>query len=115
MDKQAAMEQLEALAALDGGLKVKGKAMPYLAVNGNMFAFADDEGLAIRLSKEDRAAWVEAGQDGADVIKYGSVMRGYVRASAEVLADEGQRETWFRACLAGAHALPPKPTTRKKS
>ena len=63
---------LVALAAAFPELKVKGKKTPYLAVNGNMFAFVDDTGaLCLRLSEARKAesltpamVWVRCGNTG---------------------------------------------------
>lgn len=113
MTRDDVVELLGRLAARHDDLKVKGKASAYLAINGNMFAFVDGSGeLCMRLSKEDRAAYAEAGHDASDVIRYNSVMRDYVAVSPELVADEAGVKDWFERSVGFARALKPKPTKK---
>ncbi len=108
-----ALERYRALVAEATGEKVKGKANPYTSMNGNMFSFLDKAGtLCLRLSDEDRAAFVAAFQAGP-VIQYGAVMKEYVPVPPEVFADPGTLQGWFAKCRAYAQTLPAKPVRKK--
>ncbi len=106
-------EVLESLAALHGGLNVKGKKTAYLAMNGNMFAFVDDKGgLCLRFSQSDKAAFNEKHKT-SDVIQYNAVMQGYVRVPDQIVQDRVALEALFAACVEHAETLKAKPTKRK--
>ncbi len=102
----------ERLAAVAPDLTVKGRKMPYLAVNGNMFAFVDPEAaLCLRFAEKDRAA-LAADFGTGPVMQYGAVMRGYVAIPDAVLGDETRLAALFAQCLDHARGLKPKPTKR---
>lgn len=76
-----------ALAALPEPVVRKGKATTYTARNGHMFSFLDGEGeLCVRLAPEDHTAFRETHGVG-DVVRYNSVMRGYVPVPAALVSD----------------------------
>ncbi len=103
---------LERLAEVEPDLTVKGKKMPYLAVNGNMFAFVDPEAaLCLRFAEADRSA-LAAEFGVGPVMQYGAVMRGYVALPADVLADAPRLSALFAQCVDHARGLKPKPTKR---
>ena len=103
---------LERLAEAEPGLTVKGKKMPYLAVNGNMFAFVDPEGaLCLRYAEADRAALAAEFGTGP-VMQYNAVMRGYVAIPEAVIADAARLAALFGQCVEHARRLKPKPTKR---
>ena len=113
MDNAAARALIERLATRDGDLSVKGKASRYLAVNGNMFAFAPPEGgFAFRVSPAERADWAADGHDDGPVIQYGKVMRDYVWVPDALAADEAALGRWFARATTYARSLKPKPTKR---
>ncbi len=103
---------LERLAADAPDLEVKGKKMPYLAVNGNMFAFVDaDGGLCLRYAEADREK-LAAGFGTGPVLQYNAVMRGYVAIPEDLLSDKDRLSALFAQCLDHARSLKPKPTKR---
>lgn len=103
---------LESLAEADPDLTVKGKKMPYLAVNGNMFAFVDpDATLCLRFAESDRAALAKEFGVGP-VMQYGAVMRGYLAIPDAVVADRARLGALFSQCVDHARELKPKPTKR---
>lgn len=113
MTRDDIVDLLRRLAARHDDLKVKGKASAYLAINGNMFAFVDGSGeLCMRLSKDDRAAYADAGHDASDVIRYNSVMRDYVVVSVRLLEDSEAVTEWFERSVGYARGLKPKPTKK---
>jgi hypothetical protein len=103
---------LERLAGGYDDLKVKGKKTPYLAMNGNMFAFVDDTGgICLRFDEPTRVQLADAFGTG-EVVQYGAVMRGYV-AIPDELAGEGTRlSELFSQSVTHARTLKPKPTKR---
>lgn len=88
--------------------RVKGKANPYTAVNGNMYSFLDDQGrICLRMSEEDRARFAE--QFGTEpVVQYGSVMKGYVAIPSTQLSDPEELSESFMMSLEYAVSLPAK-------
>lgn len=92
----------------------KGKTSAYTAMNGNMFSFVGpDAEMCIRLSKDDIAAYGRD-WDASPVIRYNSVMNGYVAVGDELLGQEEVLAGWFARSVAFARTLKPKPTTKKK-
>lgn len=97
------------------GVTVKGKKMPYTAVNGNMFAFLAPEGeLCLRFDEARRTELAQRYGVGP-VLQYGAVMRGYVAIPVGEMPKPDDLATLFAESLAFARTLPPKPTTRKKA
>jgi hypothetical protein len=108
----ATRDEYATLTRTHWDIPIKGKANPYTSMNGNMFSFLSKEGeICLRLSKANQTAYWE-GHRGEPVKQYGSVMRGYVALSQEVLNDPDLRTHWFDQCLADAEALPVKPTKK---
>ncbi|MEM9640741.1 MAG: hypothetical protein AAF848_13285 [Pseudomonadota bacterium] len=96
-----------AVARLDG-IKRKGKANPYTAVNGHMFSFLDEESaLCVRLSPEAKAEFAAEFGD-APVMQYGSVMRGYVTLPESIAADPEALHTYLRRAMDYVLTLKPK-------
>ena len=113
MEREQVVALLTKFASGHEDLKVKGKASAYLAINGNMFAFVDGSGeFCCRLSKEDRAAYADAGFDASDVIRYNSVMRDYVVIPDALLSDTPKAQAWFERSVTYARSLKPKPTKK---
>ena len=112
MDQADTRAILESLAEAAPDLRVKGKKMAYLAINGNMFAFVDPDGaLCLRFAEADRAD-LAAAFGTVPVEQYGAVMRGYVAIPEAVIADPARLSALFADCVAHARALKPKPTKR---
>ena len=100
------------LIAQHAGLKRKGKASAYTAVNGNMFSFVGPDGeMCIRLSKPDIATYGTT-YSNAPVIRYNSVMNGYVAVPEALLNDLPALQDWFARSVAFAQTLKPKPTKK---
>lgn len=102
------------LIAVFPELKRKGKATAYTAMNGNMFSFVGpDAEMCLRLSKDDIVLFGET-HDASPVIRYNSVMNGYVAVSEHLLQDEAALAKWFEKSVSFAQTLKPKPTKKKK-
>jgi TfoX/Sxy family transcriptional regulator of competence genes len=104
----------EALIATHPEVVRKGKKTPYTSMNGNMFSFLGQQDvLAFRLAKADRAAFLEKYPDSV-VVQYDTVMKDYVEVPDELLDDPEALAALFAQVVANARTLKPKPTTRKK-
>lgn len=111
-DREITLAAFDHALAAHGDLSRKGKAMPYAALNGNMFAFVSPENiLCFRLPPDLRAAF-NAQFGGGPVEQHGRVMKDYVAAPAEILADHGALDHWFGHSVAFARGLKPKATRR---
>lgn len=112
MDRAAVIAIYDRLISLHPGLTRKGKATAYTAVNGNMFSFVGPDGeMCIRLSKADIAAYGEVYAH-APVIRYNSVMKGYVAVPPALLADGEALAVWFAKSVAFAGTLKAKPSKK---
>jgi hypothetical protein len=91
----ANLELYEKAVATIPEVKRKGKSMPFTSHNGNMFSFLTKEGkLALRLSKEDREAFVKKYGTGP-VVQYGAVMKEYVEVPQELLTNTDELKGYF--------------------
>lgn len=114
MEREDVIAVYDRLIAAFPDLKRKGKASAYTAMNGNMFSFVGpDAEMCLRLSKDDIVLYGEV-HDASPVIRYNSVMNGYVAVSEQLLRDEASLATWFAKSVSFAQTLKPKPTKKKK-
>ena len=112
MEREAVIAIYDRLIAQSDGLTRKGKATAYTAINGNMFSFVGPDGvLCIRLSKDDIDAYGLA-HSNAPVIRYNSVMQGYVAVSDALLSSEAELAGWFAKSVEFARGLKPKPSKK---
>lgn len=113
---EAIVAQYSAMVGAVPGAVLKGAALPYTSVNGNMHSFLDKAGVvAVRLSEEDRVRFLEKFGGGPYVHETGAVMAEYVSLPGELLADTKSAADWLRRSLAYATKLKAKPTSRKKA
>jgi hypothetical protein len=106
------------LAAFDAmigavpGVERKGAAMPYVSINGNMYAMISKAGaIGIRLSKDDLAAFMTAGGQPFEGTP-GYINKEYGGVPAAMLGDSKTLRAWFKKSHAFAGGLKPKTTTR---
>jgi hypothetical protein len=92
----------------------RGASMPYTSLNGNMYSFLGADGLALRLPKDAREAFIER-YDTALYEANGAVMKEYVRVPEALLRDTAALRPYFEVSYAYARTLKPKATTRKKT
>lgn len=104
---------LEKLTKPFDDIDVKGKATPYCAINGNMFAFVEPDGSLCFRYSEDRKAEFNQQHGTADVVQYGAVMRGYVRMPDQIMSDEAALHEHFAQSLTYARSLKPKATKKR--
>lgn len=108
---QELIERFRRVAAAHD-MQVKGRKMPYTAINGNMFAFVTPEGeMCLRFDDTVRAELARQWGVG-EVMQYGAVMRGYVAMPADLSDDEAALAEHFVDSLAFARTLKPKPTKK---
>ena len=108
-DEYAAnLELYEKLVTTIPEVERKGKTMPYTSHNGHMFSLLTKEGtLALRLSKEDREAFVK--KYGTEpVVQYGSVMKEYVDIPQVLLQDTNELKNYFDLSYQYIGTLKPK-------
>ncbi len=107
-----ALARYDKLVATIPGLQRKGAASAYTSKNGHMFSFMTPEGgLALRLPKDDRAAFIERHKN-AIVTAYGVVMKEYVLVPDAMFRSAAQAGALFAASYAFVSSLKPNPTTR---
>jgi hypothetical protein len=113
-DYRGPSDALERYAAVveGAGEAVKGAKNPYTSRNGHMFSFLDVDGaMALRLSDELTVEFVSRYENGP-VIQYGSVMRGYVSVSDDLLSDTQELGSWFEKAYVWIGTLEPKATKK---
>jgi TfoX/Sxy family transcriptional regulator of competence genes len=109
------LARYEALVAAHPGLERKRAKIPYTSVNGHMFSFLTSDGtLALRLSPEDREAFVDR-YASEPVIQHDTVMKEYVRIPQGLLDRLDELEPWFDRSVTHARSLKPKKTSRSRS
>lgn len=92
--------------AADRDIEVKGAKNPYTSANGHMFSFLDPDGtMAVRLPDDLRDEFLER-HDSGPVVRYGSVMQGYVSIPDEMFAGESAVVTWLEASFDWVTSLP---------
>lgn len=86
---------------------------PARFVNGNMFTGLHEETLIMRLSEEDRAAFLKS--KGASIFEPmpGRKMQEYVVAPDTMLKEPDELRKWLQKSLTYASALPAKTATAK--
>ena len=104
----------EALIATHPKIERKGKNIPYTSVNAHMFSYFSKEGeLGLRLSAQDRTAFVEKYKS-LPFVQYGAVMKKYVAVPVDLLANTEELKGYLLISYEYVSALKPKPTKRKK-
>jgi hypothetical protein len=102
------------LVATVPGIELKGAAIPYTAVNGNMFSMIAKNGeIALRLPPAERDAFL-AKYDSTLHEEYGVVREEYVMVPSTLLTKTKEISKHFAKSAEYARSLKPKPTTRAK-
>jgi TfoX/Sxy family transcriptional regulator of competence genes len=95
------------------GVTRKGDTLPYVSINGNMYASISKANIiGLRLSEADLAEFLNA--HGTQLFEGvpGHFLREYAAIPASMLDDTEFLQRWFRRSHADASALKPKKTTR---
>jgi hypothetical protein len=95
------------------GVERKGATMPYVSINGNMYAMISKAGrIGLRLEAKDRETFFATFGDSPFEGAPGFVNKDYVAIPPGMYADRKLLQTWFKIGHAAASRLKPKPTTR---
>jgi hypothetical protein len=93
--------------------ELKGAKMPYTSMNGNMYSYLGENGVALRLPAGAREEFLVKYQT-ALYHAYGVVQKEYVTVPGELLAKIGELAPYFRVSFNYATTLRPKATKRTK-
>ncbi len=106
------MALYEALLATHPTIELKGAAMPYTSLNGNMFRFLTPVGtLALRLAQADRDAFLV--RFGASLcVQHGVVMKEYVEVPTSLLRVTLTLGPYLAKSFEYVSSLKPKPTKK---
>lgn len=97
------------------GVVQKGAAIPYVAINGNMYAsISRADVIGLRLSRDDRDEFLDTYHHGLFEAFPGHYQREYVAVPSSMYADPEALRLWFRRSYAYASALKPKATKRSR-
>jgi hypothetical protein len=98
------------------GVARKGATVPYLSMNGNMYAsISKMDVIGLRLSKPDHAAFLEQYENGLFEPFAGFFQKEYVAVPVALHDDMAALQGWFKTCHAhDAEGLKPKATKKKK-
>lgn len=102
--------------AIDGlpGIERKGATMPYISLNGHMFAFLTKEGdLALRLPDDSREAFIKKYKT-ALAEQHGVVLKEYVMVPDKLLRNTKELKPYFKESHNYISSLKPKPTKKAK-
>jgi TfoX/Sxy family transcriptional regulator of competence genes len=91
----------------------KGDTLPYVSINGNMYASISKANIiGLRLSEADLAEFLNAHGTQTFESVPGHFMTEYAAVPEPMLSDTEGLQSWFRRSHAYASALKPKKTTR---
>jgi hypothetical protein len=91
--------------------QLKGAKIPYTSMNGNMYSYLGENGVALRLPADDRDEFL-AKYRTTLYHTHGVVQKEYVTVPAELLAMTNELAPYFRISFDYATTLEPKPTKR---
>lgn len=95
------------------GVVRKGATMPYLSMNGNMYASISKANvIGIRLSKHDLEEFLACFDATLFESLPGFFQKEYIAVPASMLSEMELLHDWFRKCHANALSLKPKKTKR---
>lgn len=111
MEFEEARRHYAELVATVAGVELKGAKTPYTSMNGNMYSYLGENGVALRLPAPAREEFL-ARYDTTLYHTHGIVQKEYVTVPAALLTDLAELAPHFRACFEHATTLKPKPTKR---
>ena len=111
MEYQQAKARYAELVATVHEAELKGAKMPYTSMNGNMYSYLGENGVALRLPAGLREEFL-AKYRTTLYHAYGIIQKEYVTVPAELLAKTDELAPYFRASVDYAKALRPKATKR---
>ncbi len=97
------------------GVEMKGATCPYLSLNGNMYSsISKADVIGLRLSKDDREAFIEKYQATLYEAFPGFFQKEYVAVPASMHKDTRALRSWFRKSYDNVSSLKSKPTAKQK-
>jgi hypothetical protein len=111
MEYEQAKARYAALVATVREAELKGAKMPYTSMNGNMYSYLGENGVALRLPAGARDEFLAKYQT-VLYHTHGIVQKEYVTVPAELLAKTDELAPYFRASFDYAKTLRPKATKR---
>jgi hypothetical protein len=95
------------------GVERKGATMPYVSINGNMYAMISKAGrIGLRLDEKDRETFFATFGDSPFEGAPGFINKDYAAIPTKMYGNSKLLQTWFKISHAAASRLMPKPTTR---
>jgi hypothetical protein len=91
--------------------ELKGAKMPYTSMNGNMYSYLGENGVALRLPPDAREEFLAKYQTTL-YHAYGIVQKEYVTVPEVLLSRTDELEPYFRVSFDYARTLKPKATKR---
>src|SRR5262249_52890905 len=111
MEYEQSKARYEQLVATVPEAELKGAKMPYTSMNGNMYSYLGENGVALRLPAGAREEFLAKYQTEL-YHAYGIVQKEYVTVPADLLEKTDELASYFRASFAYATTLRPKATKR---
>jgi hypothetical protein len=109
VDHEEAKARYVELAATIGEASVKGAKVPYTSMNGNMYSYLGENGVALRLPADAREEFLAKYQTTL-YHAYGIVQKEYVTVPPGLLAKTDELAPYFRVSFDYAKTLKPKKT-----
>lgn len=107
----AVLAVFDTMVAGVAGVERKGATMPYVSINGNMYAMINKLGvIGLRLAAKDLATFNSTYGPSPYEGVPGFVSKEYVTIRDAMQADPKTLQVWFRLSHGFASRLPPKPT-----
>ena len=111
MDYEEAKARYVELVKTIGEASIKGAKIPYTSMNGNMYSYLGENGVALRLPAEMRKEFLAKYQTTL-YHAYGIVQKEYVTVPPDLLERTDELAPYFRISFDYAKTLRPKPTKR---
>ena len=109
MDYEEAKARYVEVVARVGEASLKGAKIPYTSMNGNMYSYLGENGVALRLPSDVREEFLARYQTTL-YHAYGIVQKEYVTVPPGLLAKTDELAPYFRVSFDYAKTLKPKPT-----
>src|SRR5215468_9835615 len=109
MEYEEAKARYAQLVATVREAELKGAKMPYTSMNGNMYSYLGENGVALRLHADVREEFLAKYQTTL-YHAYGIVQKEYVTVPAELLTKTDELAPYFRASFDYARTLRAKAT-----
>ena len=109
MDHEEAKARYVQLVETVDDASLKGAKIPYTSMNGNMYSYLGENGVALRLAADVREEFLAKYQTTL-YHAYGIVQKEYVTVPPGLFAMTDELAPYFRVSFDHAKTLKPKPT-----